>query len=135
MMRSGRCPAQTHSAGCPLSPPSRAAQEQLIRDAYGPIADQIIPIQAPFLDLTASDYERLLQAIIAGWDAIQQIVATVPSDSEIEGWLRCAGGPVSGAEIGLSDAEIAQGIVCGTTTATASPWQAELDVGDRRRLG
>ena len=37
----------------------------------------------------------------------------MPSDSEIEGWLRRAGGPVSGAEIGLSDAEIAQGIACG----------------------
>ena len=96
-----------------FSPPSRAAQEQLIRDAYGPIADQIIPIQAPFLDLTASDYERLMQKIIAGWDAIQQIAATVPPDSEILGWLRRAGGPVTGAEIGLSDAEVAQGIACG----------------------
>jgi glycerol-1-phosphate dehydrogenase [NAD(P)+] len=96
-----------------FSPPSRAAQEQLIRDAYGPTADQIIPIQAPFLELTASDHERLLQKIIAGWDAIQRIAATVPPDSEILGWLRRAGGPVTGAEIGLSDAEIAQGIACG----------------------
>ena len=37
----------------------------------------------------------------------------MPSDSEIEGWLRRAGGPVTGAEIGLSDAEVAQGIACG----------------------
>ena len=96
-----------------FSPPPRAAQEQLIRDAYGPIADQIIPIQAPFLKLTPTDYERLLQKIVAGWDAIQQIAATVPPDGEILGWLRRAGGPVTGAEIGLSDAEVAQGIACG----------------------
>ena len=96
-----------------FAPPSRAAQEQLIRDAYGPIADQIIPIQTPFLNLTASEYEQLLQKIIAEWDAIQQIAATVPPDSEIEGWLRRAGGPVTGADIGLSDAEVAQGIACG----------------------
>ena len=37
----------------------------------------------------------------------------MPSDSEIEGWLRRAGGPVTGAEIGLSDDEVAQGIACG----------------------
>ena len=59
------------------------------------------------------DYERLLQAIIAGWDTIQQIAASVPSDSEIEGWLRSAGGPVTGAEIGLSADEVTQGIACG----------------------
>jgi glycerol-1-phosphate dehydrogenase [NAD(P)+] len=94
-------------------PPSRAAQEQLIREGYGPIAEQIIPIQAPFLELTATDYERLTDQIIAGWDAVQQIAATVPPASEIEGWLRRAGGPVTGAEIGLCDAEVAQGIACG----------------------
>jgi glycerol-1-phosphate dehydrogenase [NAD(P)+] len=94
-------------------PPPRAAQEQVIRDAYGHIADQIIPIQAPFLSLTAADFNRLSEQIIAEWDAIQQIASTVPPDSEIKGWLRRAGGPVVGSEIGLSDAEIAQGIACG----------------------
>jgi glycerol-1-phosphate dehydrogenase [NAD(P)+] len=96
-----------------FTPPTRTAQEQVIRDAYGPIADQIIPIQAPFLDLTATDYRRLAENIVANWDAIQRIAATVPPDSEIKGWLRRAGGPVVGAEIGLSDDEIAQGIACG----------------------
>ena len=96
-----------------FAPPSRAAQEQLIRDGYGPVAEQIIPIQAPFLDLAEADYGRLADRIVANWDAIQRIAATVPSDAEIEGWLRRAGGPVVGAQIGLSDAEIAQGIACG----------------------
>jgi glycerol-1-phosphate dehydrogenase [NAD(P)+] len=96
-----------------FAPPTRAAQEQVIRDAYGSIADQIIPIQAPFLSLTAADFKRLSGQIVAEWDAIQQIAATVPPDSEILGWLRRAGGPVTGAEIGLSGAEIAQGIACG----------------------
>ena len=96
-----------------FSPPSRAAQEQIIRDAYGRIADQIIPIQAPFLSLTAAGFERLSEQIVAEWDAIRQIAATVPPDSEIEGWLRRAGGPVTGAEIGLSAEEVAQGIACG----------------------
>jgi glycerol-1-phosphate dehydrogenase [NAD(P)+] len=96
-----------------FAPPPRAAQEQVIRDAYGRIADQIIPIQAPFLSLTAADFKRLSEQIVAEWDAIQQIAATVPPDNEIMGWLRRAGGPVTGAEIGLSDAEVAQGIACG----------------------
>ena len=105
--RRGRRPAG------PFRRRRRAAQEQVIRDAYGRIADQIIPIQAPFLSLTAADFKRLSEQIVAEWDAIQQIAATVPSDSEIVGWLRRAGGPVTGAEIGLSDAEVAQGIACG----------------------
>ena len=96
-----------------FAPPTRAAQEQVIRDAYGPIADQIIPIQAPFLSLTAADFGRISEKVVAEWDAIQQIAATVPSAGEIEGWLRRAGGPVTGAEIGLGDDEIAQGIACG----------------------
>ncbi len=47
---------------------------------------------------------------MAGWEQIQQIAATVPPADEIEAWLRQAGGPVNGNEVGLSDAEIAQGI-------------------------
>jgi glycerol-1-phosphate dehydrogenase [NAD(P)+] len=96
-----------------FAPPTRAVQEQVIRDAYSRIADQIIPIQAPFLSLTAADFKRLSAQIVAKWDAIQQIAATVPTDREIEGWLRRAGGPVSGAEISLSAEEVAQGIACG----------------------
>jgi glycerol-1-phosphate dehydrogenase [NAD(P)+] len=94
-------------------PLSRAAQEQVIRDAYGPIADQIIPIQEPFLSLEVADLRRLSENIVAEWDAIQRIAATVPPADQIEGWLRRAGGPVTGAAIGLSDAEITQGIACG----------------------
>jgi glycerol-1-phosphate dehydrogenase [NAD(P)+] len=94
-------------------PPSRADQEQLIRDGYGPIAEQVIPIQAPFLSLTAADYQRLAEKIVAEWDAIRQIAATVPAAGQIEGWLRRVGGPVTGGEVGLSDDEVIQGIACG----------------------
>ena len=119
-----------------FSPPSRAAQEQLIRDAYGPIADQIIPIQAPFLDLTASDYERLLQKIIAGWDAIQQIAATVPPDSEILGWLRRAGGPRDRRGDRPERCRSCPGHrVRALLPQPLHRGQAELDVGDRRRVG
>ena len=37
----------------------------------------------------------------------------MPSACRIKRWLRRAGGPVTCAEIGLSDDEIAQGIACG----------------------
>ena len=56
----------------------------------------------------------------------------MPTDNEIEGWLRRAGGPVTGAAIGLSDAEIAQGIACGhyyRNRFTVGKFESMLGVG------
>ena len=91
----------------------RAEQVRIIRDAFGRIGDQIVAIQAPFLDQTAAEFEGLKDRIAAGWDRIQQIAATVPPAGEIERWLRDAGGPVTGGEVGLAEDEIAQGIAQG----------------------
>lgn len=91
----------------------RQEQEQEIRAAFGPIAGQIVAIQAPFLDQTAAEFEGLKGRIAAGWDEIQRIAATVPPADEIAGWLRAAGGPVTGAEVGLAAGEIGQGIRVG----------------------
>jgi glycerol-1-phosphate dehydrogenase [NAD(P)+] len=84
-----------------------------IRAAYGPIADQVIAVQAPFLEMSQADFEELKQRIVERWDDVQRITATVPPASEVEGWLRRAGGPVTGHEIGLDDAEIALGVAYG----------------------
>ena len=96
-----------------FAPPPRAAQEQVIRDAYGRIADQIIPIQAPFLNLTRADFERL--AGRSSPSGMPSSRSWRPSRPTARSWGGCAaaGGPVTGAEIGLSDAEVAQGIACG----------------------
>ena len=119
-----------------FTPPTHVAQEQVIRDAYGPIADQIIPIQAPFLALTATDYRRLAENIVANWDAIQRIAATVPPDSEIEGLAaprRRSGG-------GRGDRPERRRNRPGHRVRALLPQpvqrrQVELDVGDRRGVG
>ncbi len=88
----------------------RAEQVEIIRAAFGASAGQIVTIQAPFLDLSAAEFEGLKGRIVAGWDEIQQIAATVPPADEIADWLRRAGGPVTGGEVGLTDGEISRGI-------------------------
>ena len=93
-------------------PPPRAVQEQLIRDGYGPVAEQIIPIQGPFWAWP--------RRITGGWRRRSWPTGTPSGRSRppchLPSRLRAAapaGGPVVGAEIGLSDAEIVQGIACG----------------------
>ncbi|PKO23142.1 MAG: sn-glycerol-1-phosphate dehydrogenase [Chloroflexi bacterium HGW-Chloroflexi-1] len=93
--------------------PDRAQQIAGIRQAYGPLADQVITIQAPFLDMTGADFARLKDKVGANWDQILRIAGTVPPAAEVEAWLRQVGGPVTGAEVGLDDAEVAVGVKYG----------------------
>ena len=71
---------------------------------------RVIANQAPFLDLTADAYAVRKARVLANWDRIQAIAATVPDAAEIAGWLRRAGGPTTPAEVGLDAEEYAQGI-------------------------
>jgi glycerol-1-phosphate dehydrogenase [NAD(P)+] len=100
--------AARHLAARPMF--DRAEEVRDIRAAFGSSADQIVAIQAPFLDLTEVAFEQLKSRIVANWDEIQRIAATVPPAGQIEGWLRRAGGPVTGEGVGLSDDEIDWGI-------------------------
>jgi glycerol-1-phosphate dehydrogenase [NAD(P)+] len=93
--------------------PDREEQIRGIRSAYGPMADQVIAIQAPFLDMTADDLRGLKQNVLGHWDDILRIAATVPPAAETEGWLRKVGGPVRGSDVGLSDEEVALGLAYG----------------------
>ncbi len=45
--------------------PERTADMQRIRQAFGPIAESLFVEQAPFLDMTAADFDRLKQRILA----------------------------------------------------------------------
>ncbi|MCX6029113.1 MAG: sn-glycerol-1-phosphate dehydrogenase [Chloroflexi bacterium] len=109
--RMSRAEAATRVSRTPL--PDREAQIRGIRAAYGLIAEQVIAIQAPFLEMTTADFEALKRKTLASWDAIQRVAATVPPAVDIEGWLRRAGGPVAGREVGLSDDEVTLGVAFG----------------------
>lgn len=90
--------------------PDRDQEIGRIRADYGPIADQVIAGQAPFLDLSEHTYEQLRQKIIAHWDAIQEIADSVPPTQELVQMLRLAGGPTDTRGLGLGDEEVAQGL-------------------------
>ena len=77
-----------------------------------------------------------MEKIIAGWDTIQQIAATVPTDNEIEGWLRRAGGPVHRRSDRPERCRGRPGHrVRALLPQPVHRGQVELDAGDRRRVG
>ncbi len=90
--------------------PDRAQELQRLQAAYGPIAEQIMAEQAPFLEMSDHAYGSLKQRIRDHWADIQQIASTVPAPPELAALARKAGGPVDAAMIGLADEEIALGL-------------------------
>lgn len=93
--------------------PDREADIAAIRQAFPHMADELIEIQAPFLNMTEAQFNALKAQVLDNWDAIRRIAATVPSATEVTGWLRRVGGPVTAAEISLSDDEFELGVRCG----------------------
>jgi glycerol dehydrogenase-like iron-containing ADH family enzyme len=90
--------------------PDRASAHAGIRQAFGPLTDEVIAGQRPFLDMTEQRYAALKQRVLDHWDDIQRIAGEMPSPEQMTGWLRQVGGPVMGREIGLSDEEVVLGL-------------------------
>lgn len=86
--------------------PSREQQVQRIQVAYGPIANQIIQEQSPFLDMTEQRFQQLRRRIIDRWSEVQQIAHAVPKPPQLTDWLRQVGAPINGCDIGLSNQEV-----------------------------
>lgn len=85
--------------------PKRDEELGRIRAAYGPLADDIILSQAPFLDMSEPDYARLKKKVLDRWGEIQEIAREVPSPARITELIREAGGPASAAALGLTEEE------------------------------
>jgi len=77
-----------------------------IKAIFGPIADEIIPLQSEFLSMTPSRFEAVKAHIIDRWDDVLEIAAEVPAAGEFSGWLRMVGGPLKAAELNLSETEV-----------------------------
>lgn len=90
--------------------PDRELEIQRIRAAFPAIADKVIAEQAPFLDMSEADYERLKQRIIDHWGEVQQIAATVPAPEELANLLGKVGGPVDMRALGFDDQEVAMAL-------------------------
>lgn len=88
------------------TPFDRSREIERIRAAYGPMADQVVVDQAPFLDLTGHAYNKLRDEIIERWDEIRAIASRVPSSDSLAKLLHAAGGATRPAELGLSEEEL-----------------------------
>jgi glycerol-1-phosphate dehydrogenase [NAD(P)+] len=90
--------------------PERSADMQRIRQAFGPIAENLFVEQAPFLDMTATGFSRLKQRVLEHWDEIQVLAAQVPTSEKLTDLLSLAGGATRPAGLGLSDEEVQQAL-------------------------
>jgi glycerol-1-phosphate dehydrogenase [NAD(P)+] len=88
------------------------ADEQVknIRTVFGPVADEIIEDQKPFLYITEQSLGALKERIVARWAEVQEIAAQTPEPAKLIEWLRAAGSPVTGQELGFSEDEVLMGI-------------------------
>ena len=90
--------------------PERAAEEQVIREAYGAVAEDVIEAQADFLNMTAADFDQLKQRILDRWENIQAIAAAVPTSETVAAYLREVAAPTTPDELGLSEQEVVDGM-------------------------
>lgn len=90
--------------------PERSADLKRIRQAFGTIAESLFIEQAPFLDMTVVEFDRLKQRILEHWDEIQSLAAQVPAPEKLADLLSRAGGATRPAELGLSDEEVQQAL-------------------------
>jgi len=93
--------------------PDHAAEIAQIEAAYGELAPEILKIQRPFLEMDETRFAALKQRILQHWEEIQAIGAALPSSSTLQAALQQVGGPTAGAELGLTDAEVAAGAAAG----------------------
>ena len=85
--------------------PDRNTEIARIRQFYGPLADQVIAVQRPFLEMGESDFEALKQRISDNWGEVLEIAATVPPAQEIAKLLEQVGGATTPQQLGLSAEE------------------------------
>lgn len=86
--------------------PDREADIATMRQVFGPLFEEVIASQKEFLSLSPKRYDQLKERILDSWDGVQEIAATVPSASELAGWMRAAGGHTNVGELGLSDEDV-----------------------------
>lgn len=93
--------------------PQVDVEVQDIRRIYGPLADHLIRLQQPFLDLDEAGYARLRQLVMDKWDEVQAIAASVPPAEEIRRLLRQANLPTEPEQIHLTEEDIREAIQYG----------------------
>ena len=86
--------------------PDPQEERTRIKAIFGPIADEILPIQAEFISMSGARFDALKARLLDRWVEVQDIAAAVPTPQTLTGWLRMVGGPISPEELNLSEEEI-----------------------------
>jgi glycerol-1-phosphate dehydrogenase [NAD(P)+] len=85
----------------------RETEIEGIRRVYGPVANDVIHMQKPFLEMTDVQFEQLKQRIVDNWHEIQAVASTVPASARIVEVLSQAGAPTRWNELpGLEESDI-----------------------------
>lgn len=87
--------------------PDRAQEIQRIRLAYGDLTDSVVAEQAPFLNWSEGEYDRLKARILDRWAEVQAVAAQVPAPAVLADLLQRAGGTADPAALGLGAEEMA----------------------------
>lgn len=87
--------------------PDRAQEIQRIRFAYGDLTDSVVAEQAPFLNWSEGEYDRLKARILDRWAEVQAVAAQVPAPAVLADLLQRAGGTADPAALGLGAEEMA----------------------------
>jgi len=91
--------------------PERNADMQRIRQTFGSIAERLFVEQAPFLDMTIAEFDRLKQRILEHWDEVRALAAEVPGPEKLVDLFSQDGGVTRPAGLGLSGEEVQQALV------------------------
>ena len=86
--------------------PGAEAQRGEIRAAYGEIAEQVVASHRAMIDLTGAGRQAFYGRIVARWDDVQAVAASVPSPALLAERLAAAGGMVDLTQYGFDAAEV-----------------------------
>jgi glycerol-1-phosphate dehydrogenase [NAD(P)+] len=93
---------------------AQAAEIEGIRRVYGPVANDVIRMQKPFLEMTEPQFDRLQRRILENWEEFQGLASTVPPSAQILGILNQAGAPTHWQDLpGIEEADIGLALLYG----------------------
>lgn len=89
--------------------PDPGEVEKQLREVYGPVAEDIIVEQAPYIHMSDHAFDDLKDRIINRWEDILELANGLPAPAQWSEWLAKSGAPTTGQQIGLDDGEIELG--------------------------
>ncbi len=86
--------------------PEQGEEIATIRRIYGDLADELIAIQKPFLEMSPQEFDALKRRILERWEDVQAVAAEVPLPEQVADWLAAVGGATNVQELGLAQQEL-----------------------------